>query len=167
MVGAQAQFVGGAYHAERLYAAHLRFLDLELVALLVAQDASYGRDGNRLPGGYVGSAADDLHGLRAAQVDGGDVEVVTVGVGNAGEDLADDDATEPSGHGLDLLHGVTFQAQRGERGGELPRLLPYLDKPAEPVVGYIHFCFDSEFCGAHTASICKDTNFFRHGGQKL
>ena len=83
------------------------------------QLCAYGGNHHGLSGGHVGRTAHYLHRFGQSEVDGGDVQVVAVGMLHAGEHLADYDAAEPSGHRFHLFEGVTFQAQRGEGLGEL------------------------------------------------
>lgn len=115
MRGADADFVLGADHAERLYAAELRFLDGE--ALLLPCGVEGCADGGHdygLAGGYVGGAADNLQRSLGPGVDLADVHVVAVGMRFAGEHLADNHAAESSADRLDFLERVTFKAQRGQ-----------------------------------------------------
>ena len=112
--GADADFILGADHAERLDAADFRFLDFEFLVAVVEGSADGGHyDG--LPGGHVGRAADNLYGsFGEAEVYGGDVEMVAVGMLDAGEDLADDDAAKAAADALHEFHAARFKADRGE-----------------------------------------------------
>ena len=90
MAGAHTNLVLGANHAQRLLATHLRALDGKFLVAVIELGAQ-GGDNHLLAGSNIGRAAHNLYGcLAIAQVDGGDVQVVTVRVVNASDDVAYD-----------------------------------------------------------------------------
>ncbi len=108
---ADADFVFGAYHAEGFDAADFRFFDFEFVSVGVVEGCAYGGYDDGLPGVDVGSAAYNLHGaVGEAEVYGGDMEVVAVGVLDAGEHFADDYSAEASADCLDALDAAGLEA---------------------------------------------------------
>ena len=115
--GTETYLVFSAYHSKRLHAAHLRLLDDELFIAVIEASAD-GSHHHVLSGGYVRGAADYLQRLGTAHVDCGDVQMVGIRVGDAGQHMADFQAAETALHGFYLLHMVTFQPQGGESGGK-------------------------------------------------
>ena len=118
--GAGADLVLGADHAERLHAAYLRFFDLKRLVAAV-EGGAHGGHYHSLAGGHICGAAHYLGGLAVAEVHGGDVQVVAVGVIDAGEHLADHDAFEATLYRLHLLEAVGLEANRGQRLAHLSR----------------------------------------------
>ena len=134
-----AQFVLGAQHAERLDAPDFAALDFELlVAAIGIKDSAHGGAQHLEPGAAVGSAADDLQRLGSPDVDRRDVQVVGIGMVDAGEHFAHDDAPEPAPHGLDLLETLDLEADVGQYGGDLLGRQIDVDITPEPVIGNIH-----------------------------
>ena len=136
--GADAYFVFGANHAETLGAAYFRFLDSETLVAGVEHRA-YGGNDDVLSGGDVGGAADYLHGLPVAQIDGGDVQVVGIGVVDAGKHFAYDQPFEPAAYGLHLFDAAGFKTYGGEGcrrffGGERQMQVFF-----QPIIRNIHF----------------------------
>ena len=110
---AHADFIFGAYHAERLHAADFRALDLKFVVAVVERGA-HGGHYYGLPCGHIGGAAYDLGGLAGAEVHGGDVQVVAVGMLHAGEHLADHNSLQSALYRFHFLKAVGLQAYRGK-----------------------------------------------------
>ena len=114
MASAHTDLVLSANHAQRLLAAHLRALDGKFLVAVIELGAQCG-DNHLLSSGNIGGAAHNLYGcLAIAQVDGGDVQVVTVGVVNAGNDVAHDQAAQSATNCLDTLQCAHFQSQTGQ-----------------------------------------------------
>ena len=107
---AHADFILGAYHAQRLHAADFRALDLKFVVAVVERGA-HGGHYYGLPCG----PAYDLGGLAGAEVHGGDVQVVAVGMLHAGEHLADHNSFQATLYRFHFLKAVRLQAYRGKR----------------------------------------------------
>ena len=114
----ETEFVFGAYHAHRLDSAYLRFLDLYFLVAVI-EDCADGGDHDGLPGGHVRGTADNLLGFVASEVDGGDVKMVGVGMGLAGEHLADHHAAKAAADALNLFDSVAFQTYRCQHGGQI------------------------------------------------
>ena len=85
MRGTHAYLIFGAYHAEALNATDFGFLDLEFFAFRTVEGCADSGYDDALAGGYIRRATHYLGGLAVAEVDGGDVEMVAVGVVDAGE----------------------------------------------------------------------------------
>ena len=100
---AYADFVLGAYHSERFHPAYLGFLYSKLFVTVI-ECCAYGGHYYGLSGGYVGRTTDNLCGCAVAEVYGGYVEMVAVGVGFAYEHFAHDYPAEASAYGFDTLH---------------------------------------------------------------
>ena len=115
VVGADADFVFGAYHAVGWDSAELGGLDGEGVVAVVEGGAN-GSDDDFLAGGDVCGSANDVEWLIGADVDGGDVEVVGIGMGDAGEYFSDDEALEAAFDALGLLHPIDFESNGREEG---------------------------------------------------
>ena len=110
MAVAHADLVLGTDHAERLLAAHLGALDGELLVTVIEFGADGGHD-DLLPSGNVGGSAHDLHGgVAVAQIHGGDVQVVAVGMVDAGDYLSHNQAAQAALDGFYLLDGSHFKA---------------------------------------------------------
>ena len=111
---AYAYFIFGADHAARLHAADFRLLDYEFLVAIVelgADSCHY----HLLSGSHIRSAAHYLSGFAIAEVNGGDVQVVAVGVFNAGEHLANHKALQSALDSFNFFYAVGFEAQRCER----------------------------------------------------
>ena len=78
-----ANLVFGANHTERFLSANLRFLDYELFVAVVKHCAN-GCYNHFLPSGHVGRAAYNCQQFGSAHVNGCNVQVVRVGVVDAG-----------------------------------------------------------------------------------
>ena len=138
MAGAHTDFVLGANHAQRLLAAHLAALDGEFLVAVIEFGAQ-GGDDDLLAGGHVGSTAHDLDGgIAVAQVNGGDVQVVTVGVVDAGHYLSHDQAAQAALDGFYLFNCAHFQTQRGQCLGHLLGCQVGVNVAFEPFIGNIH-----------------------------
>ena len=83
-----ANLIFGANHAERFNTAYLRAFDLERLLAAVEGCAHCGHH-HRLPCGDIRGSAHDLGRLAVAEVYGGDMEMVAVGVLHACQHLAD------------------------------------------------------------------------------
>ena len=95
--GAELQLVLGANHAFRNLATDLALLDGDMFIT----NPELGVDGSHkhlLTSSHVRCAAYDVQGFFAAHIDGGDVQVVGVGVVDAGKHLAHDDAFQGTFH---------------------------------------------------------------------
>ena len=114
VVGAHANLVLGANHATRLNATDFRLLDGKLLVAIVEFGAHSGNN-HLLTGSHVGRAAHNLGGLAVAKVNSGDVQVVAVGMFNAGEHLANHKALQTALDSFNFFYAVGFEAQRCER----------------------------------------------------
>jgi hypothetical protein len=106
VAGADAEFVLGAYHSAGLDSADLGLLDLEVSG---KDGADLGEE-DFLACSDVGGAADYADGLAGADIHRGDVEMVAVGVGLAGEDLGNYHSGETSGNLFGLFYSVNLYA---------------------------------------------------------
>ncbi len=109
MGGADADFVFGANHAEALDATDFAFLDFEFLVAVI-EGCADGGDHDGLTSGHVGRAAYNLGGLPVAQVNGGDVKMVRVGVFHAGEHFADYEAAQAAANRFHALDCAGFEA---------------------------------------------------------
>ncbi len=109
--------VFGTDHAERFHAADFRFLDGEFLVTVI-EGCAYSGHHNGLSGSHIGRAADNLGLGSVAEINGGDVEMVAVGMLDAGQHFADDNAAETSAYRLYFLHRAGLKTYRGEGGGE-------------------------------------------------
>ena len=114
VVGAYANFILGANHAARLNATNFRFLDSKFLVAIVELSANSGNN-HLLTGSHVRSTAHNLGGFAVAKVYSGDVQVVAVGVFNAGEHLANHKALQTALDSFNFFYAVGFEAQRCER----------------------------------------------------
>ena len=134
-----AQFVLGAEHAQRLHAADLRTLDLELLVAAVGVEHRTDRGAEHLESRpAVGRAADDLQRLGGPHVDCGQVQVVRIGMIGTGQDLADDNALKAAFHGFDLLEAFDFETDVRQDFGHLFGREIGRDITFEPVIRNIH-----------------------------
>ena len=114
-----AYLVLGAYHSQRFHAADFGALDFEALTVGRIQSGAHGGHHNGLPGGHVRCAAYNLHRiLRVAQVDGGYVQVVAVGMDFAGEYLADYDAGEAATDAFHTFYRTGLKAYGSEGFGQ-------------------------------------------------
>ena len=115
MVAAYAYLILGAYHAEGVGATQFRLLDYKFLVAVVEHSA-HGSHYHLLARCHIGGAAHDLHWLLAvAQVHGGEVQVVTVGVRLASEHLAHYQAFESATNCLYFLDGAHLKSERCQR----------------------------------------------------
>ena len=135
--GADAYLVFGANHAERFYTANFRFLDGKLFVAVVELGA-YGGNHHMLSGSNVGGATHYLGGVAIAEVNGGDVKVVAVGMVDAGEHLANHNPLKTAFDGLHFLHTIRFQTDGGESRRHLFGCKVEIQVAFQPVVRYIH-----------------------------
>ena len=153
---AYAELVLGAEHAERLDAAYLAALDLEL--LLAAARVEHAADGGaqhfQTLAAVVG-AADDLERSLRTHVDRGYVEVVGIGMILACQHLGHDHTGQPAADRLYLLEAFDLQSYVGQYlryalGRQIGR-----DILLQPVVRNVHIVMIlSVFCQSY-----KGTNF--------
>ena len=132
-----ADFILGAYHAHGFYAAYFRFLNLEFFVAVV-EFGAHGGHNNSLPGGNVGRAAHYLLYFSAAEVDGGHVQVVAVGMVLAAEHFADDKSAEASAYAFYCFYSANLKACRGEDGGKFVCRKFEVYIVFQPGIGYIH-----------------------------
>ena len=133
MAGADANLVLGADHAVGGHAAHLGLLDGELLVAVI-EGRAHGGDNHRLSGGHVGGAADNLLDGAAAEVDGGDMQMVAVGMSLTGEHLAHHQAAEAAADNVDGLYTVALQSFRRQGRGELLRRHVEINVVFKPLV---------------------------------
>ncbi len=119
VLGADGELVLGQDHPLGLHAAQLRLPELRAAG----HDGAGPGDRDRLAGGDVRSAADDLGDVPVADVDAADAEAVGVGVLRVLEHLADDEELDRVDavvvDGLDLRAGhrqALLELARGEPG---------------------------------------------------
>ena len=141
MRGAELQFVLGANHAFRDLATDLAFLDGDVFVANPQLGADGGHE-HLLSCRHVGRAAHDVERFLATHVDGGDVEVVGVGVVDAGEHLAHDDATQGTFHRLKTFEVFHFEARGGEQFADFLGRIFAVDVLFQPVVGDFHIRSD-------------------------
>ena len=111
MVGADTYLILGAYHAEALHAAQLRFLDGEFLVAVIEHAAQVGHN-HLLSGGHIGCSADNLLGLALAEVNRRDVEMIAIGMWLTGEHLAHIKAFQPSFDGLHFVQRIHLKTGR-------------------------------------------------------
>ena len=111
VVFAETEFVVRADHSKALHSADFRLLDLEVAG----EDGAHLSEKDFLPGRHIGRAADDLHGLSAAVVNGRYVEMVRIRMGFAGEHFRDHDSFQSAFDNFSLFHRVHFDADGGHR----------------------------------------------------
>ena len=104
---AHTNFVFGTNHAHRLHAAQFALLDSETFIAIIEHAAQIGHN-HLLPGGHIGSAANNLARHIASQINLRDVQVVAVGMGLAREHLPHEKAFQTTFYGLHLFQGVNF-----------------------------------------------------------
>ena len=85
--GTHTDFVFCANHTQRLNAAQLRFLDLELLVAVIEHTTQIGND-HLLTSCHIGSATHNLLWFALTQVNGCHMQVVAVGMCLTGEHLA-------------------------------------------------------------------------------
>ena len=108
---AYAYFVFGTNHAERFHTAYFRFLDFECLAFRCIEGCADSGYHYGLASGHVGRAADNLcGGACVVEVDGGDMQVVAVGMYVACEHFADNDAGKAAFDALYALHRAGLEA---------------------------------------------------------
>ncbi len=139
VVGTYAQLILGAQHAERLHAADLAALDLELLVAAVGVEHRAHRGAQHFePLAAVGRAAHDVERRLAAHVDRGYVQVIRVGMVLARENLADDHARESAADGLYLAEILHLETYVGEDRGDLFGRQVGVDILFQPVERYLH-----------------------------
>ncbi len=148
---AYAYLILGTYHAERFHATYLGFLDLELLTFGTVQSGAHGGYHYGLSGVDVGRATHDLGGFPVAEVYGGDVEMVAVGVLHACEHFAYYDSAEASAYGFYLFYSACLKTYRGERCGHFRGSEIEVEVFFKPIIGNIH--------KKNSFSVGKDTNF--------
>ena len=143
VVGTQLQLVGSAEHTLADGAAQLAFLDLVVFGVRGVDLGAYLGADHLLAGGHVGGAADDVQRTLAAHVDGGQVQVVAVGVRLAGQYLRYHHMLQTALDGLHLLHAVHLQA------GESQQVVQFLRSHIlniyilfKPIKRNIHICIN-------------------------
>ena len=114
VVGANANLVLGAYHAQAFYAAQFAFLDGETLVSVIEHATEIGHD-DFLASGHVGRAAYYLLWLTLAKVHHGNMQMVAIGMRFASEHLAHVEAFQSSLDGLHFLQCVNLQSARGQR----------------------------------------------------
>ena len=139
VVRADAQLVLGAEHAQRLDAADLRTLDLELLVAARGVEHRAYRGAHYLEArAAVRRTADDLQRLAAPDIHRRDMQVVRIGMVHAGEHLADHDALQTAADGLDLLEALDFQPDIRQDAGDLFGRQVGREVTLQPVVRNIH-----------------------------
>ena len=136
--GAELQLVFGANHAFAHLAAYLALLDGDMFVA----NPKFGVDGGHkhlLAGSHVGRAANDVQRFLAAHIHGGDVQMVGVGVVDAGEHLAHDHAFQGTFHRLKTLEVFHFKARRSQQFADLLRRIIAIDVLFQPVIRNLHF----------------------------
>ena len=111
--GAHSDLVLGAYHAERFHTAYFGFLYLERFFSAV-ESGAHGGYHYSLSCGHVGRAAYYLGRLSVAEVYGGHMQVVTVGVLHTSEHLSDHETLEASFYRFHFLEAVGFKTYGSE-----------------------------------------------------
>ena len=139
MRSSDAQLVLGTEHAQRLDAADLRPLDLELLLAAIGVEHRADRRAERLHSGpAVRSAADDLQRLARADIHRGNVQVVRIGMVRAGFHLGHDDTLQPAADGLDLLETLDFEADVREDADDLLGRKIGREVAFEPIIRNVH-----------------------------
>ena len=131
------QFVLGADHAFRDLATDLAFLDGDVFVAKPKLSADGGHE-HLLACRHVGRAAHDVQRFLAAAVYGGDVQVVGVGVVDAGEHLAHDDAFQGTFHRLEAFQVFHFKACGGQYFADFLSRIIAVDVLFQPIVGDFH-----------------------------
>lgn len=136
---ADTQLVLGTEHAERLHAANPAALDFELLLAAVGvEHRTYGGAEHLEPRTAVGGAADNLERLAASHVDRRYVEVVRIGMVDAGQHLADHDALQTAAYGFDFLEPFDLEADVRQNHGNLLRRQRSVEVTSKPVIRNIH-----------------------------
>ena len=155
MVGSDADFVLGADHSVRLDAAQLGFLDVECLVAIVKGGAEGCYD-DLLAGCNIGSATNDLcngvpglvfctkcavcigYPLRIAQIDGGNVHVVGVGMHVTRQHLSDNKTLEATANGFDLFDTFCLETDGSKGCRSLLGCEVELQIVFQPLVGNVH-----------------------------
>ena len=132
-----AQLILGAYHSERLHAAYLGLLDLEILS----KHSAYGCQQHLLAGSHVRRTADDLQQLLLSGIELCNVKMVRIRMLHALHDLGNDYAGKASRNLLDLFEGVHLKSNRGQGLAHLLRTELTLKVILQPVVRNLHICF--------------------------
>jgi hypothetical protein len=132
VLGADRDLVLGEDHAVGLLAPELGLLEPRAVG----HHRAGSRDRDRLAGGDVGRAADDLRRLAVAGVDEADAEPVGIGVAVRLQHLAHDEVLQ-RGHPV-RVHAVDLGAGQRELRRELERLQPRIAVVVQPEEGQPH-----------------------------
>ncbi len=130
---ANAYFVLGANHAERLHATYFGFLDGEFL-LIVVELCSDSRHHHSLSGSYIGRATYNLSRLSIAKVAGCDMQMVAVGMLYTGKHFTYDKTSQAALYSFDALDRSCFEANRGERGRYFFRAKGEIEIAFQPVI---------------------------------
>ena len=141
VVGTELQFFSSTEHTLADGAAQLAFLNLVVLCVRSIYLGAYLSTDHLLTGGDVGGAADDVQRTLAAHIDGGQVQVVAVGVRLACQHLRYHHMFQTALDGLHLLHAVHLQA------GESQQVVQFLRSHIlnihilfKPIKRNIHIC---------------------------
>lgn len=110
--------VFSANHTHGFDTANLGFLyDKFLVAII--KHSAHGGYNNCLSGCNIGRTANYLFGIFTSKVNGGDVQVVAIGVLDTRQHLAYNDTTEAATYSLHSMNAFTFKPYGGQRSCQL------------------------------------------------
>ena len=138
VVGAYAYLVLGTNHAVAVYSTELRLLYHELLVAIVEHASEVGHD-DFLTCRHIGSAAYYLLGLAFAEVNGGDMQVVAVGMHLARKHFAHIQSFQSAFHGLHFLKCIDLKPTRSEGICRLLRCQFEVDVFFKPFVRNIHY----------------------------
>ena len=130
---AHANLVLGANHTERLHAAYFRLLDCKFLVAIIELSA-HGGNYHVLSGSHIGCATHNLSGYAVAEVNGGDVQVVAVGVLHAGEHFAHHQSGKTALDGFNFLYRAGFETERSEGSSQLIGSKVEIDIFLQPII---------------------------------
>ena len=142
---AYSYLVFGTNHTERLYTTQLAALDGKFLVAIIEHTAQVGND-YLLAGSHIGGAADDLLGSFLAQVYGGHVQVVRVGMGLAGKHFTHIETLQATTDRLYLFEGAHFETGRGEGCCGFLRSKTEVDILLQPLIRNIHCLLSLLYC---------------------
>ena len=175
MVFTDTKIVLRADHPFGDFAADFRFLNSNTASVGRVEGGADAGDNHILSGLYVRCSAHNMQGLFLTRIHGCDVQMVRIGMGLAGQYLADNDIFQSPFDAFVFFHGFNFQSAIGQQGrnfgcGKVNRQIAF-----EPLVGYFHrviFLISNVWCNIpiemwQTANIQKIGIRMLFMGQKI
>ena len=139
VIGTQLQLIGSAEHSLAHRTAQFAFLNLIKLRVGSVNLGANLCTHNFLSGSHVGGSAHNVEGCAGTHVHGGEMQVVAVGVGLAGEHLGYHHVLQSAFDAFYLLHVFNLQSAEGQQvvkfvGGEV-----CIDILTQPFVRYFHY----------------------------